>query len=390
MLPIALALLAAGCKDRNPPGQPPLPARPPRLSGSLSPAVPSGVPKDLARLLADAGAHRDSAAKKAAEKEIARIRERELTLTPRNVPEQRVAFARSTLGQLTSDALVVLDTKSWKERARVSVVGPRSLVVLADGSYLALSAAESYVLAPGKKTPDDHPRVTMFPGSVAFPDRRNNQHFWVLHPFDETLYQYQLETSIASMMGMGDFVELKDFDHQAFAALKDGSFLYTTKQGLRRFYPKGKQLDMKAPPGEGKVWRLLTTKRIDEVWIARGDGELMLAQLGAELRIKKKIELPAKLFDIDSNDNYLATLRVERPDGGPRQWKLAVYDGDGRERLSETLPPEQPPPPGEDWVQAVTRNRSVVLAAHAPLVAVGGPGAVAVWNIKTGKQVLSP
>jgi len=383
--------MALGCHDnKSPPGKPSLPRRGPRLSGSLSPAVPSGLPKDLARLLADGGARRGGAAKKLAEKEIARIRERDLALTPRSVPAQRIAFGRSALGQLTNGGLVVRSTKSWKERARVAMRAPRRLIVLADGSFLALSAASTYRLEPGKKSAEIHPRVTLFPGSVAFADRRNRQHFWLVHSFDETLYQYQLESAIGSLLGMGDFVELKGFDHQAFAALKDGSFLYTTKDGFRRFYPKGKQSDMKAPPGEGKVWRLLTTKRLDRVWIARGDGELMLAQLGPEMRDVKKIELPATLFDIASNNSYLAALRVEQPDGGPRQWKLAVYDADGKQLFAATLPPEPAPPAGENWVQAVTRNRSVVLAPRAPLVAVGGPGALMVWNIKTKKQVLSP
>lgn len=390
-LPFALTLACVGChKDRSPPDQPSLPPHPPRLSGSLSPAVPSGVPKDLARLLGDSGAGHNSRGKKLAEKEIARIRERDLTLKPRSTPEQRIAFGRGALAQLTDDALVVRSMKSWKERARVTMAAPRSVIVLADGSFLALSAASSYRLPPGKKSAEMHPRVTLFPGSVAFADRRVKNHFWVLHAFDQTLYQYQLESAIGSLMGMGDFVELRGFDHEAFTALKDGSFLYTTKHGLSRFYPKGKQFDMKAPPGKGKVWRLLTTKRIDRVWIARGDGELLLAQLGKELRIVRKIELPAKLFDIASNDAYLAALRVEQPDGGPRNWKLAVYDAKGKQRFQATLPPESKPPAGEDWVRAVTQNRSVVLAAHAPLVAVGGPGALMVWNIKTKKQVYSP
>lgn len=390
MLPLLALAAIAGCHDKGPPDKPGLPPRSPRLSGSLSPAVPSGLPPDLAKLLADGGARHDGGADKLAQKEIERIREHKLTLTARNVPEQRIAFGRSSLGQLTSDALIVRDDKTWKERAKVTITDPRRLLVLAGGGYLALSGSSSYLLAPGAKHAEPHPRVTLFPGSVAFAERSNKNHFWVLHSFDETLYQYQLDTAIGSMMGMGDFVELKGFDHRAMVGLKDGSFLYTTQKGFRRFYPKGKRIDMKALPGEGKVWRLLTTKRLDRVWIAQGDGEVVLAQLGPQLRQIRKIQLPATLFDIASSDSYLAALRVEQPKDGKRRWQLVVYDADGKQLLQVKLPAGAPPPPGEDWVRAVTRDRSVVLARRAPLVAVGGPGRVAVWNIKTGKQVLSP
>lgn len=383
------ALLAGAChNDRTPPDKPP--RRSPLLSGSLSPAVPSDLPPDLARLLRDGGNARRKKADKLAEKEIAGIREHELTLTRRRVPEQRIAFGRSSLGQLTNDALVVRGDKSFKKRAKVTIAEPRRLIVLADGSFLALGATGSYRLAPGRKKAKQLPRVTLFPSSVVFADRRDDNRLWVLHGFDETLYQYQLDKTVGSMMGMGDFVELKGFDHEAFAALKDGSFLYTTQHGFSRFYPKGKHFDLKALPGKGKVWRVLPTKRIDRVWVARDNGEVILAQLGSDLHVVRKIKLPPMLFDIASNDSYLAVLRVEQPDGGARHWQLAVYGADGTQRLAATLPPEPAPPPGEDWVRAVTRDRSVKLALHAPLVAVGGPSTVLVWNIKSGKKVLPP
>ena len=52
---------------------------------------------------------------------------------------------------------------------------------------------------------------------------------------------------------------------------------------------------MKAPPGKGKVWRLLTTKRLDRVWVARGNGELVLAQLGASAARRAEDRVPAML-----------------------------------------------------------------------------------------------
>lgn len=349
--------------------------------------MPSGVPKDLARLLRDAGPRKRG--DKLVQKEIARIRERKLLLAPRRVPEQRIQFGRSRLGQLTDRALVVRDAKDFHERAKVTIADPRRLIVLADRSFLALGATASYRLRPGKKHADTLPRVTLFPSSVAIADRADSNRLWVLHGFDETLYQYQLEKTIGSMMGMGDFIELKGFNHEALGALKDGSFLYTTKNGFTRFYAKGKPHELAALPGKGKVWRLLTTKRLDRVWVARGNGELVLAQLGATLHVVRTIKLSPMLFDIASNDSYLAALRVEQADGGARSWQLVVYDADGKQRLAATLPPEATPPPGEDWVRAVTRNRSVSLAPHAPLVAVGGPGALWVWNVKTGRRVFS-
>lgn len=385
---VVLALVLAGC-DRHPdaPDEPPRPTRPAgsaKASGA-APVIPSG----LARLLGDAGAA--DAGHGAAEKALAEIRERALHLPARRVAAERLAFAKGRLAQLGDDALVVRAAESGKVGARIPVAGPRSVVGLVDGSLLVAGATGLYRLGPDAKAPDSLPRVTLFPQSLIVADRRDKTAFWVLHTIDPTLYRYELpDDSAMTLLAPSEFVPMEGYDSAAFLALADGSFVYTTKDGFRRFFPHGKQFKYAALDGPGAVWRLLRTHRQDQMWVIWSGGKAELVQLGGELRSVRSLSLEGTGFDVASNDDYLAEVRVEEAPGKPRKWSLVVYDNAGKKRLDVALPDDPAVPPGEDWVRILTRNRSLALAPRKPLVAVGGPDSVALWNIDSGKQLLSP
>jgi hypothetical protein len=114
--------------------------------------------------------------------------------------------------------------------------------------------------------------------------------------------------------------------------------------------------------------------------------------------VKKTLELPGT-FDVATNDTEVALLRLEASTPGrdapadagppPRSWKLVVLDADGKEQMSSELPLD-PATAAEDWVREITKNRAVVLSPSQPLVAVGGPSWLGVWNYKTKEQVLAP
>lgn len=360
------AVLASACDDP--------PAAPPRVAAS-------GTPSARAVIATDAGPPDGAAARNV----LSELRRDKLSLAARRVPSQRIAFARDRLARLAGDQLVIVDTRTWKQTSTVAVDEPRRVVGLLDGSLLVLAGKASTWVQARKDEVVTLGRVPVFPETVVLPDRREKRRFWVLHAFDPTLYGYQIDPK--GQLETLDFIELPDFDKHAFVSLKDGSYLYTTATGLRRFFPGGKREDYELA-GSGEVWRLSTTRRIDRLWLARENGSFELLELGGgKLRKVKQLELGDAL-DVVSSDAHLAILTMSPAALGKRRFVLRVVDDAGKNVFETDLPVDAPSGSGESWVQEITKNRAVHLAPSAPLVAIGGPDAVSVWNLRTKKSLL--
>lgn len=370
---IALAVLALACDDNRPP-RPDRPEKPEEAvafdaTTPTSSAVPAGS---------------------GAEAFVQQLRNQKLDISARRSPTQRIAFGRTTLAQLTETGLVLRDTKAFQETTKVSVTGPRRLATLADGSLLVVSESSVQRLPRDPKKNQTFSRIPLFVDSVVFPDRRKERQLWVFHGIDTTLYPYSLTEE--GKLDMLDFLELAEFDKSGITLLKDGSFVYTAKTKLKRFYPGGKTWTLDLTSG-ADVWRILTTRRLDELWLARSDGQLELLRISENsLQVVRRLNAKGA-FDIASNDSELAILKLESPtgaDGGTatRVWKLSVLDGDGKEKMSQTLPFNPAPGSGESWVREVTKNRAVVLSSYGPYVAVGGPDEVTVFDYRSGAKVL--
>lgn len=373
---LAVLLSLVGC-DERPPDPPARPAEPPR-----PPAL------DLDAALAEPGDAAGFDAQSEAKRVVAEMRSARLDVAPRRVPAQRIAFGKERLLQLTEAELVIRDTRDMKEVTRLPMTGPRRVATLADGSVLAAGASDVWYVPRDPKKAERYSRVPLFPDSLMLGDRRDKKKLWVHHGIDPTLYPYEL--GAAGRLESLDLVPLTGADQKGFAMLKDGSCVYTAGDTLERFFPGGKKWTLTLPAG-GEVWRILTTRRLDELWLARADGKLVLAQLSdTTLTVRKTLDLPGT-FDIASNDSEIALLRLETGsgDGGSRSWKLVVLGADGKEQMSTELPLDAAPTT-EDWVREITKNRGVVLSPSQSLVAVGGPSWLAVWRSKTGQRVLDP
>jgi hypothetical protein len=383
ILAVVAACGASGCDDKKnpsrPPEEPPLPPRPPTADSAVLDAG-----------LEDAAA----AAAAQARKLVADLRGSKLDVAARRVPTERVAFAKDRLAQLTDDALVVHDTKSWKVTSRLPVTEGRRVIPLPDGTLLVATKSEVIRVPADLSKAEHYSRIPLFMDSLLFADKREKKKLWVLHGIDPTLYPYELGDE--GRLDALDFLPLESFDQKGFTALKDGSFVYTAGSSLHRFFPGGKTWKLALPEGT-EVWRVLTTRRLDQIWIARSDGKVQLVQLGPErLSLVETLELPGA-FDIASNDSELAILRLAEPSdagadsGAPRRtWTLAVFDSSGKEQMRLTLPFERPSGSDDDWVRDVTKNRAVVLSSQGPVVAVGGPSWLAAWNTKTQQPLLEP
>lgn len=294
-------------------------------------------------------------------------------------------FGKGRLAQLGSESLVVRDTQGFAKIVEAPLDDPRRAVELADGSLLGVGSDAVVRLDRREKSVERHARIPLFAESLVFGDRRDERRVWVLHSFGSLLYQYAIGGDGGSVTTL-EFLDLEGFDQRAFCALKDGSFLYTAGDKLRRFFPGGKRWELTLPEG-GEVWRLLTTRRIDRVWIARSGGKLELSQITRDgVRVVDSIEI-ADAFDVASNDREIAVVEVRNPEGKARRWTLVVYEPSGKRRFEADLPPDLSVGAGDSWVAAITRDKTLALSTHAPLVAVGGPSWLSMWNTMTGKRV---
>jgi hypothetical protein len=371
-----LALALASCDKDGPPREPPPPERP-----SQQPKIT----EQLQRLIGDASV--DAADASAAASAVTELRASKLELAPRQTPSERLAFGKGRLAQLGAETLSVRETGGFSEVLRIALPAPRRVVELANGGLLAVGADAVVRLEPRAKEPERYGRIPLFPDSFVLGDRRDARRVWVLHAFGSMLYRYGVGGDAGAIETL-EFLDLEGFDRRAFLALKDGSFLYTAGDKLRRFFVGGKRWDLALPEGSA-VWRLLTTRRIDQIWLARDGGKLELAEISARgVRVVRALEV-GHAFDVASNDQELAVVEVESGDG-PRRWKLCVYDDSGKRRFEAPLAPDPALGAGEDWVRIVTRDKTLALSTHAPLVAVGGQGALSVWNTKTGARVHGP
>lgn len=315
---------------------------------------------------------------------IADLRREKLPLVPRARAAQRIVLRRGKLAHLTQDALVIRDVVGSKEQLRLPVSGPRLLTVLRDDSLLALLERESLRVEPRKYEVTRLSRVPLFPQSQLVPDPLRERRFYVVHAFDPTLYGYEISDD--GKLTTLDFVELDGFDGRAFVMLKDGSFLHTTKQGLRRFFLGGKTQTF-ALEGEADVWRIMSAKRLSRLWLARSSGHFELCEIvGSALRVVARLPATEPVDSVSAGAG-LAWLGVQSAGAG-RHFSLELLDEAGASRALGTYPLAEASGGGESWVSEVLEDRGIAASDDGALIAVGGPSLLEVWNAKTGERLL--
>lgn len=320
---------------------------------------------------------------------VVALRAQRLALGTRRVAPGRLAFTRRHLAVLTATELVLFETKSFTVARRFALSAPRKVVATVDGGFAVADADATLQVTPRDLSLVRHPRLTLFASSELWADRRDPLVLWVHHEGEAAIYRYHLDPMLAGqpLLAPADRIELLDHDGRAVLALKDGSFAYTAPDELHQLFPHGKARTNEIPSSLGELWRLLPTRRIDQLWTATTELELELWQLAPRLRSVRRLALGGKPFDLATSDQSLAVVRTAESTTAPRQWSLVVYDDTGRERFTAALPPD-PEPTTEDWVERAIRDREVALARADPWVAVGGPTAIAVWETGSGETLL--
>lgn len=376
---LVAAVALSGCSRDEPPSEPPLP-NPPR------PAAIASAP----RALSDAGVPSRDAAPPVPSALVG-LRERSLQLEPRARASERIAFGKGRFAQLRNDALIV-HSIDGQIVTRVPVTAPRAVVELADGNLLAADKEHTYFLEATTAKVEVKPRVTLFLDSVLLADRRTKNQFWVVYPMGPSLYHYDLTKDAGSLLSFADFVDLGPKLHGARVGaalgLKDGSFALVAGQRVWRVFGSGRVDAMTPSEPERPIARLLLARTLGEVWAVRADGVAERLTLAARMQRTGKIALDPPPFDVASSDECLAVVHLEQRAGQPKRFSLRVYDYEGKSLFERALPAPTGFAAGEDWVDQVTRDEGVALSATAPLVAVGGPGRLQVYDLKTGATVL--
>lgn len=331
-----------------------------------------------------------------------------LELPRRPAGPRRLVFSGEHLVRVDAKGVELLDVQPLRQLKRMPLSGGRFGLTLSDGAFLGVGEAQLLRIPdPSNPRAKDEvaeytPRVSLFPGSQIFADRREARSVWVQHPFDTSIYEYAIQPGAGVLLPMQQVVELEGYDQGAFTGLADGSFVFSSGRELRQLFPGGKSKALGSLGFEGKLWRILPTRRIDRAWLIPDSGEVQLVELaGGRLRVVE--ELPAvapkagpstpKVFDAISSSKYFARLLVEATPTG-RSWRLVVNELGGKSVLDQTLPrdPRDDGKAYDDWVELATRNFDLVISDKPALVGVGGPDRVVLWSLPSGarQQLLTP
>jgi hypothetical protein len=311
-----------------------------------------------------------------------------MKLPPRRAAAPELGFGKGRLGMLAEDALIVRDATRLSDAPLVFPLDrPRALATLADGSLLAAGESRSLRLLPHDEKPQLVPKITLFPESSLFGDRRNPDRVWVLPGLTKTLFGYDALRGPASLAVAAEWIDLEAFDDRAFTSVRDGSFLYSTAEGLLQFYgATSSKKPLASSLGTGS-FRLLPASRPDTLWVVADSSARLFRILAGKLVRLKSIELRAGVFDAAAEGDLLAVLELAQPDDAPWRFELEIFDVRGNAEGHATLPAVETT--GEDWVARLVQNRSLALSADLRLVAVGGPSHLDVLSTRNGSLVFS-
>ncbi|HEX3773452.1 MAG TPA: hypothetical protein VHV51_03255 [Polyangiaceae bacterium] len=369
---LGFAALIAGCEGRPRPAHKP----PPRASSSALPLGSLEPPRPAPSMLLPIA------------EALEEVHEKKAAIAPSRDETPRLAFGKGRLAQAAPQKVVFRDTKDGSVIAEAELGAVRALAAGIDGSLFALGPTNGARLEPKSTKPRTFPHVAFFRGAALFPDLEDPSHFYVYYGGDGELFQFPFEAEAGAFLPIEDRFPLAGC-LGAPALTHDGAFLCATEDGVERRAPRGRETHFKWPRGVENVVRLLPAKRLDDFFALTRQGEVVHLRLEQGMPALDRFQLPAPPFAAAANDEALAFVLVSAPaDKQTRHFTLLVTGLDGRERFKVELE-SKPAPPGDDWLEAVIGDKNLAISGFEPLVAVGGPDAVTVWDYAQGAQVFA-
>jgi hypothetical protein len=315
-------------------------------------------------------------------------------LSPPDAPSQRIAFSRGRLAWLAGDGLAgdgrgaeelrvwSLDTLALE--TRFPTPGARNVVALAGGGFLVAAADHLLRLSNTERRPEVLPRAPRIGPTSIIPSRIESEQFWLYYSGISELPRFDLggPRRIASLPMLG-WTDLYEFDRRALLGLGDGSFVYTTADGLRRIDVEGRRERLPHPELGERVWALGRAQRMDRVWAAT-EQHLYLVHVREQASVLRRFELGPHPVGLAADEGTVAILRVESLAPAAALGVVDVYvDGLAPPRVVRLEPDAAS---GGDAGLAPRFQPEIALSANDGLVAVCGFG-LQVHDYRRGVRV---
>jgi hypothetical protein len=318
---------------------------------------------------------------------------RDPRLLPPDRPLQHLAFSEQRLAQLSGDELLVRRMIDLRGVKRIAMPGARNVVAGVGGDFVAAGSDHVYRVANLDDSAEVLAPVPRLGPTTILPGADSSDHFWLSYEGIPRLPEFDLqETVIAPYVSVLSWTQLSEFDGRAIANPGDGSFIFTTPDGLRRVSAEGRTQRVVAPSLGEQVWRLLPATGAGTVWAAT-PYELQLLQrvssAGASAEWQclsaQRIQLPAHAVALSAHGRDLAVLAVEGFEPTRARLRVEVYRQGSEDRrvlrFDEALPAAVDG--GADLPEFAPE---LALAPVQPWVAVYGFG-LSVFDWRTGARL---
>jgi len=384
--PALLACVVAfACRSESePPERPPVDLSQPsaRVSASaVSPSAPS------ASAVPSAGLAAQQFARAQIERETLALREQKISLGTPESPPRRLVLGRQFVLQLASAEARVWHTLDGKFAFRQSVTMPRAASELAQGYALVAGAEASFWFEPAVARARSLPRLHWLPGYRLVPVRESPDQVWLIAAgsLGEAVAERRLleEEEFSPLRR-----QLPDYKGGPLCASSGGGFFYALEKHIVRVSGGSQPENIALPPVlENKVWRMGPARRLDQVWLATNDGDLVLLSLSEPVRELQRIHSGLVPFDFASGNEALALLGVIEQVGAPRRLELVVYAAASGKRLfDQTLEAARPTLQG-DWVADFLASNQLALGEAPPRVAVGGERQFHLFDYRAQREI---
>jgi hypothetical protein len=175
-------------------------------------------------------------------------------------------------------------------------------------------------------------------------------------------------------------LELEPGGSNVLGVTREGVWLHWGASKVERFGPGGARLSaLKVPELPGLLWAL-PARRLDQSYLVDEAGGLSKALVSPSYRRLSGIRLSGPPLSADVGDEGRLIAVVVVAGAGPT-FELQLFDAELRQLAKAPLPAEAPTG-RDDWVKVVTENQGVSVAARQPLVAVGGPARLLIFDAR--------
>lgn len=228
----------------------------------------------------------------------------------------------------------VFDVRDFSVAAHFRVADARNVVGVTGGGFLIAGRDHVQRLSGMERRPEAFPRAPRIGPTTIFPSRHESEQFWLYYAGITRMPRFDLGAPpLVASLPMLDWTELHAFDRRALLGVGDGSFVYSTSDGLRRIDVEGRREHLPNPELAGRLWALGRDQRLDRVWAAT-DQHLYLLHVRERIQVVRRFELPQHPVALAAEATTVAVLSVESLAPASALLRIDVYvDGAAPSRV---------------------------------------------------------